>query len=76
MPRRAHGAEVEGRKVGGIGDMGCFSFYANKIITTGEGGMVITNTTARWRNVPYRSAICVCVAIVGFCTRRLDSITG
>ena len=39
----AHGAKVEGRRVGGIGDMGCFSFYANKIITTGEGGMVITN---------------------------------
>jgi perosamine synthetase len=39
----SHGAEVEGRRVGGIGDMGCFSFYANKIITTGEGGMVVTN---------------------------------
>jgi perosamine synthetase len=39
----SHGAEVAGRRVGGIGDMGCFSFYANKIITTGEGGMVVTN---------------------------------
>ncbi len=39
----SHGAEVEGRRVGGIGDMGCFSFYANKIVTTGEGGMVVTN---------------------------------
>lgn len=39
----SHGAEVEGRRVGGIGNMGCFSFYANKIITTGEGGMVVTN---------------------------------
>ena len=39
----SHGAEVNGRRVGGIGDMGCFSFYANKIITTGEGGMVVTN---------------------------------
>jgi perosamine synthetase len=29
--------------VGGLGDVGCFSFYANKIITTGEGGMVVTN---------------------------------
>lgn len=28
---------------GTIGDIGCFSFYANKIITTGEGGMVVTN---------------------------------
>ena len=39
----AHGAEYKGRKAGGIGDIGCFSFYANKIITTGEGGMVVTN---------------------------------
>jgi perosamine synthetase len=40
----AHGAEVEGRRVGGLGDMACFSFYANKIVTTGEGGMVVTNS--------------------------------
>lgn len=39
----AHGAEYKGRKTGGLGDMGCFSFYANKIITTGEGGMIVTN---------------------------------
>jgi len=39
----AHGAEVAGRRVGGLGDMGCFSFYSNKIVTTGEGGMVVTN---------------------------------
>lgn len=39
----AHGALVRGRKTGSFGDMACFSFYANKIITTGEGGMVVTN---------------------------------
>ena len=39
----AHGAEAHGKKVGGIGDIGSFSFYANKIITTGEGGMSVTN---------------------------------
>ncbi len=39
----AHGAEYNGRKVGSLGDIACFSFYANKIITTGEGGMVVTN---------------------------------
>jgi perosamine synthetase len=39
----AHGATVRGKKVGGLSDLGCFSFYANKIITTGEGGMVVTN---------------------------------
>lgn len=39
----AHGAEYIGKKVGSIGDIGCFSFYGNKILTTGEGGMCITN---------------------------------
>ncbi len=39
----AHGATIRGRKVGSFGHMSCFSFYANKIITTGEGGMVLTN---------------------------------
>jgi|LWDU01.1.fsa_nt_gi perosamine synthetase len=40
----AHGATFSGRKVGSFGDIGCFSFYGNKIITTGEGGMCTTNT--------------------------------
>jgi len=39
----AHGAEYKGKKAGSIGDIGCFSFYANKILTTGEGGMCVTN---------------------------------
>jgi len=39
----AHGAEYHGRPVGSLGDVACFSFYANKIITTGEGGMVTSN---------------------------------
>jgi perosamine synthetase len=39
----SHGATVRGRKTGSFGRMGCFSFYANKIITTGEGGMVTTD---------------------------------
>jgi len=38
----AHGAEYNGRKCGGFGDVSIFSFYANKLITTGEGGMVLT----------------------------------
>ena len=41
----AHGALYKGRKVGGLGDIGCFSFFANKILTTGEGGMLTTNNT-------------------------------
>jgi perosamine synthetase len=39
----AHGAEYHGRPVGSLADVACFSFYANKIITTGEGGMVTSN---------------------------------
>jgi perosamine synthetase len=38
---QAHGAEINGRKAGSFGDMACFSFYGNKILTTGEGGMVL-----------------------------------
>ncbi|MFQ5647725.1 MAG: DegT/DnrJ/EryC1/StrS family aminotransferase [Candidatus Aenigmatarchaeota archaeon] len=39
---QAHGAEFKGRKVGAFGT-GCFSFYATKNMTTGEGGMITTN---------------------------------
>lgn len=39
----AHGATYKGKLVGTIGDINAFSFYANKIVTTGEGGMVTTN---------------------------------
>jgi len=42
----AHGAEYRGKRVGSVGDVGCFSFYANKIVTTGEGGMLVTNNEA------------------------------
>ena len=38
-----HGALYKGKMAGAIGDVGSFSFYANKIITTGEGGMVVTD---------------------------------
>lgn len=39
----AHGAMFANQKVGSFGDIGCFSFFGNKIITTGEGGMCTTN---------------------------------
>jgi len=38
----ACGASRKGRKTGTFGVAGCFSFYANKVITTGEGGMIVT----------------------------------
>lgn len=39
----AHGAMYRGRRVGSVGDIGCFSFYGNKILTTGQGGMITTD---------------------------------
>jgi len=40
---QAHGATVNGERVGSIGDVGCFSFYPTKNMTTGEGGMIVTD---------------------------------
>ncbi len=40
----AHGAEYRGEKVGAMGDMACFSLYAAHIVTTIEGGMILTNS--------------------------------
>ena len=39
----SHGATCHDRMTGSFGEMGCFSFYANKVITTGEGGMIVTS---------------------------------
>ena len=39
----AHGAMLDGKMAGTIGDVGCFSFYPTKVMTTCEGGMIITN---------------------------------
>jgi len=40
---QAQGATFMGRKIGGFGDVAVFSFYATKNMTTGEGGMIVTN---------------------------------
>lgn len=40
----AIGSEYQGRRCGGFGDLACFSFFANKLVTTGEGGMVTTSS--------------------------------
>ena len=42
----AHGALYLGRKLGAMGDMGCFSFQSSKNLTAGEGGMILTNAEA------------------------------
>ena len=39
----APGAELDGKKAGNWGDVGCFSFFSNKNLVTGEGGMIVTN---------------------------------
>ncbi|MGD2249943.1 MAG: DegT/DnrJ/EryC1/StrS family aminotransferase [Candidatus Methanofastidiosia archaeon] len=42
---QAHGAVYKSKKVGSLGDVGCFSFYATKNMTTGEGGIITTDNT-------------------------------
>jgi len=49
---QAHGAKFKGQSVGSIGDIGCWSFCQDKIMTTGgEGGMVTTNNESLWRKM-------------------------
>tara|TARA_B100001093_G_scaffold52260_1_gene44332 strand:+ start:19327 stop:20451 length:1125 start_codon:yes stop_codon:yes gene_type:complete len=47
----AHGASINGQMAGSIGDVGCFSFFATKVITTGEGGAITTNNNAIYERV-------------------------
>lgn len=49
----AHGAEYKGKKVGSFSDIAAFSFFANKNLTTGEGGMVITNDERHYDKARY-----------------------
>ncbi len=49
----AHGAEYYGKKCGSLSDIGCFSFYANKLITTGEGGIIVTNNKEFYEQAQY-----------------------
>ena len=49
----AHGAEVNGKKVGSLSDAGVFSFYGNKIITSGEGGMITTDDEELYNKMRY-----------------------
>lgn len=54
----AHGAEYRGRKSGSFSDIAGFSFFANKNITTGEGGMVVTNNKAIYDQARYFKNVC------------------
>ena len=54
----AHGAEYKGRKVGTLGDIAAFSFFGNKNLTTGEGGMVVTNSKEAAEKARYYKNMC------------------
>ncbi len=54
----AHGATYKGRKVGSFSDIACFSFFANKNVTTGEGGMCVTNDDNMARQCRYFKNVC------------------
>ncbi len=47
----AHGARYKGKVVGSMGDISTFSFFGNKVLSTGEGGMVVTNDRELSRKV-------------------------
>ncbi len=54
----AHGAEYKGKKTGSFSSIGCFSFFANKNLTTGEGGMVVTNDAGYYDKCRYYRNMC------------------
>ena len=54
----SHGAEFRGRRAGSCSDLAAFSFFANKNITTGEGGMVVTNDEDLYNCLRYYKNMC------------------
>jgi len=54
----AHGAEYDGVKSGAYSDIGSFSFFANKNLTTGEGGMLVTNSEELYNKARYHKNMC------------------
>ncbi len=54
----AHGAEFAGKKAGSFSDIACFSFFANKNLTTGEGGMVVTDSEENYKKCRYFKNMC------------------
>jgi perosamine synthetase len=54
----AHGARYKGVKCGSLGDIAAFSFFANKVATTGEGGMVVTNNDKLAEKCRYFKNMC------------------
>jgi perosamine synthetase len=54
----SHGAEYKGKKTGALADITAFSFFANKNITTGEGGMVVTDSEDLYNKARYYKNLC------------------
>lgn len=54
----AHGAEYKGNRAGSFSDIASFSFFANKNITTGEGGMLVTNNEELYNKARYHKNLC------------------
>ena len=54
----AHGAEYKKQRVGSLSDIACFSFYANKNLTTGEGGMCLTSDPKLYERLCYYKNLC------------------
>jgi perosamine synthetase len=54
----AIGSRYRGKACGAIGDQGCFSFFANKVVTTGEGGMVVTSDDSLAEKLRYFKNLC------------------
>jgi perosamine synthetase len=54
----SHGAEYKGVRAGNLADITAFSFFANKNITTGEGGMVVTNNEGLYKKMLYFKNLC------------------
>jgi perosamine synthetase len=57
----AHGATYKGRKVGSFSEIACFSFFANKNVTTGEGGMCVTDDDKWAKQCRYYKNVCFSV---------------
>lgn len=77
----AHGALYKGKFAGSIGDLGAFSLYIAHIVTTGEGGIVITNDESKaeiLRSLRSHGRACKCSTCVvssgqGYCAKRFNN---
>ncbi len=55
----AHGALYKGKKAGSFGQINAFSFYTNKVVTTGEGGMIVTNDKKLYERAQWLRNFCM-----------------